>query len=51
MCGGRFGKGLGELGLGGELIAVRDEIAEAVDELSEIGADLWVAEEVIEVGG
>ena len=48
--GGR-GEGLGELGLGGELVAVGDEVAEAVDELAEVGADFGVAEEVVEVGG
>ena len=42
---------MGELGLGGELVAVGDEVAEAVDELSEVGADFWVAEEIVEVGG
>lgn len=42
---------MGELGLGGELVAVGDEVAEAVDELSEVGADFGVAEEVVEVGG
>ena len=48
--GGR-GEGLGELGLGGELVAVGDEVTEAVDELAEVGADFGIAEEVVEVGG
>ena len=39
------------MGLGGELVAVGDEVAEAVDELAEVGADFGVAEEVVEVGG
>ena len=42
---------MGEFGLGGELVAVGDEVAEAVDELAEVGADFGVAEEVVEVGG
>ncbi len=39
------------MGLGGELVTVGDEVAEAVDELAEVGADFGVAEEVVEVGG
>ena len=39
------------MGLGGELVAVGDEVAESIDELAEVGTDFGVTEEIVEVGG
>ena len=50
LIGGGF-EGLGELGLSVELVAVGDEVAESVDELTDVGTDFGVAEEIVEVGG